>query len=144
MKIQFTGVSGKTKNYLKNLDRMEYKSLLDLILSLFEKHKHGQEEIIQIEDLLEQIGLKYLKEIPIQKMDAIRETVLKMLPSWEDDSDSEKLTYTLLAAIVQKQIVLLIDDVIIKHIDEPLLIKPDSTIVFLNQEKISAITFKTL
>ena len=132
------------KNYLKNFLNYEFESLLQLLYELFDNHKHGHREIFEIEALLDEIGYSNLKEIPKNETEKIENLIRSKLMEWERQADSEYLSYKLMYAIQCLSILVFIDNEVIEDFENPILLKSNSVISFINKSKIDSISFTTL
>lgn len=134
----------KSKRHLKGLWKYEFPSLVHLIYELFATYTNGRKEIFEIQLLLDEIGYRNLKDIPSDEVDSIRVLIKEKLPEWQMFDDEEFITYQLMAAISNKDILVIIDDNIIADIHKSLPINSNSIITFFNNQRLNQITFTTL
>ncbi|OXA87647.1 hypothetical protein [Flavobacterium hercynium] len=142
--IEIQKLSRTQKNYLKNLFNYKFESLFQLLFELFDSHKHGHKEIFEIEALLTEIGYNNLEEIPKSETEVMKTIIRSKLQEWGGKSDSEYLSYELMSQIQSKNIIVILDNIVIEHIENPIIINPNSVISFINNSKMDSITFTTL
>lgn len=142
--IEVQKLSQTQKNYLKNLFNYKFESLFQLLFELFDSHKHGHKEIFEIEALLTEIGYNNLKEIPKSETEVMKTIIRSKLQEWGGESDYEYLSYELIIQIQSKNIIVILDNIVIEHIENPIIINPNSVISFINNSKLDSITFTTL
>lgn len=142
--IEVKKLSRTQKNYLKNLFNYKFESLYQLLFELFDSHKHGHKEIFEIEALLSEIGYNNLKEIPKSEIEVMKAIVRSKLQEWGEKSDSEYFSYQLMSQIQTKNIIVILDNTVIEHFENPIIINPNSVISFINNSKLDNITFTTL
>jgi hypothetical protein len=133
-----------SKNYIKKIGGFRFRSLYDLIITLFETYEKGTEDYENIRLLLEATGYNNLKQIPETEMDHIRATISRMMPEWKKLDDHEYMTYLVLAAIGRKDIIVCIDDQLVNQFEVSIQIKDTSIISFINCLKINQIYFNAL
>ncbi|RYU93477.1 hypothetical protein [Emticicia agri] len=134
----------KSKRHLKGLWKYEFPSLIYLIFELFETYTDGRKEIFEIQLLLDEIGYRNLKDIPADEVESIRALIKEKLPEWKMFDDPEFVTYQLMAAIRNKDILVIVDDTVIDDIHQPFPIHSNSIITFFNNQLLNQITFTTL
>lgn len=133
------------KNYLINTSEYEYESLLSLVFELFSSHHFEDREAeLYLYQMLKDTGYPSIEAIPIQQLNSIVNYFLKHRDTYKVDYDEERLTYLLLAAIKEKQILTIIDKKLIEDIQKPLSLKKDSSITFFKMNKLNSIKFKSL
>jgi hypothetical protein len=142
--IEIKKLKQTQKNYLKNLFNYEFGSLFQLLFELFDNHKHGHKEIFEIEALLAEIGYANLNEIPKNETEEIKKLIRSKLQEWDEKSDFENLSYKLMSQIQSRNIIVIIDNIVIEHIEKPIIINPNSVISFIDNSKLDSITFTTL
>ncbi|MDX6183972.1 hypothetical protein SGQ44_17015 [Flavobacterium sp. Fl-77] len=142
--IEIQKLSRTQKNYLKNLFNYKFESLFQLLFELFDSHKHGHKEIFEIEALLAEIGYGNLNEIPKNETEEIKKLIRSKLQEWDQKSDFENLSYKLMSQIQSKNIIVILDNKVIEHIENPIIINPNSVISFIDNSKLDSITFTTL
>lgn len=133
-----------TKKYLENFVAFEFTSLFHLIVELFDNYLHGQKEIIEIETLLNTTGYSNLKEIPQHQIEKTKELIRSSLQEWKRQEDTEYMTFKLLAAIVERRVIVIIDDNVIDNPEKEISITANSNISFIDNTKLNSITFTTL
>ncbi|TWI03166.1 hypothetical protein IQ05_00095 [Flavobacterium tiangeerense] len=142
--IEVQKLSRTQKNYLKNLFNYKFESLFQLLFELFDNHEHGYKEIFEIETLLSEIGYANLNEIPKNETEEIKKLICSKLQEWDEKYDFENLSYKLMSQIQSRNIIVIIDNIIIEHIEKPIIINPNSVISFIDNSKLDSITFTTL
>lgn len=142
--IRISTLVKRQKKYLKKDFQSDFASLYHLVFYLFDNYEHGHKEVLEIEKLLEQTGYDNLKEIPKSELERIRKIIQLNLPQWEAEEDSEYLSYKLMAAILTKRVVVILDDEVVEDTERHISIRPDAVISFINNDKLDSITFTIL
>ncbi|MEO1259933.1 MAG: hypothetical protein AAFZ15_14160 [Bacteroidota bacterium] len=133
------------KVYLKKSTDYQYDSLLDLIQQIFSTHAFEDKAVEQfLYQLLSETGYTSLEKIPIPELQAIANYFLAHKDEYKIDYDAEKLTYLLLSAIKNKDVIVYIDKRIVEDMLAPITLQYGSTLAFIKVEKINNITFKTI
>lgn len=142
--IEIKKLKQTQKNYLKKFFKYEFGSLFQLLFELFDNHEHGHKEIFEIEALLSEIKYANLNEIPKNETEEIKKLIRSKLQEWNEKSDFENLSYKLMSQIQSRNIIVIIDNIVIEHIEKPIIINPNSVISFIDNSKLDSITFTTL
>lgn len=125
-------VDKKISNYLKAICGFEFPTVLEVIIALFSTYKKGTADHENIELLLEGLGISNLKHIPIDKYDEIKRFISSKKIEWEKFDDAEYCTYHLLNEIKNKNIIMLVDEMVIEDINTSIVIGESSVISFIN------------
>jgi len=138
----------KTKSYFVNFYNFEFDNLLYLIFELFELFKNNELINKRVEDIVyEQIlslGYKNVIQIPKKVKKELENWYFKLIDKQNKKFDDEKQTYLLMAKIVNKEILVVIDNSVIENYNQPLMLNKNSIISFTDIEKINDIKFTTI
>lgn len=135
------------KKYLVRCERYHFASFLDLAQEFFEVNRPMYRDYRELVDvLLHQLGFFDIEAVPPDVFESIVEEYRKQFTCiWDNvDGDAERLAYLLLAAIHRGRLIALIDERPVEDLRSPLQLNADSTISFIDREKIDTITFTTL
>lgn len=134
----------KRKRYLEGLWIDEYPNLLHLFFELFDTYKSGRKDLEDIQRLLDLISYNNLKDIPEEEVVKIKSLIINNLGNWKLQDDTERVAFLLMSAVLTKDILVFIDDNIIEDTEQPITLNEKSIISFINNQKISNITFTIL
>ena len=135
----------KTKSYFVNFDNFEFDNLFYLIFELFEYNKPINKKVDDIvyKKILA-LGYENITQIPKNVKKELETWYFKLLDEQNEKLDNEKLTYLLMAKIVNKELLVVIDNMVIENYKQALMLNKNSVISFTDIEKINDIKFTTI
>ena len=135
-------VGQKTKSYLKNFSSYHFTNGAAFIRELFVKNDLPPDQTDNlIYSVIKEMGYNRLSEIPKSILIELEKEYYKLISQEIADLDSEKIAYLFLHAWQQKRFTLLIDNNIIREIELPITLGPQSVISIIDSRKIQDITF---
>lgn len=125
-------VDKKILNYLKAICGFKFPTVVELIIALFSTYEKGTIDYENIELLIDYLGVSNLKYIPIEQYEEIKCLINEKKIEWEKLDDVEYCTYYLLNEIKNKNIIMLVDEMVIEDINTSIIIGKSSVISFIN------------
>jgi len=136
---------GRAKTYLRNFTVFEFDNLLQLIFELFQSNPIEAEEVDDVlYNYIISLGYTNIHDISEETKKELDYWYFELLESYHKRFDEEKLTYLLLAKIVNNEIIVLIDNTPVKNIKQSINIHKNSIISFIDRQKINDIKFTTI
>lgn len=83
----------KLKQYIKDTLNYRFNDLYEFLKALFELYEKGTKDLEAIEILIDEIGYKNIKDIPISEYPKIRAVIQQKTEDWQSLLDSEYCSY---------------------------------------------------
>ena len=134
----------KVKSYLVNFQVFRFDNLLHLLFELFYNNQVSNDEVDDIiyEHILS-LGYENVNQISKTTKKELEKWYFEMLDRYQKDFDEEKQSYLLMAKIVNKELLVTIDNQLVDT-QQAIVLKKDSAISFTDIDKINDIKFTTI
>ena len=131
----------KVKSYLVNFQVFRFDNLLHLLFELFYNNQVSNDEVDDIiyEHILS-LGYENVNQISKTTKKELEKWYFEMLDRYQKDFDEEKQSYLLMAKIVNKELLVTIDNQLVDT-QQAIVLKKDSAISFTDIDKINDIKF---
>ena len=134
-----------TKSYLKNFTFFEFDNLVHFLFEFFSVNTISNKDIEDtIYKRILNLGYDNVNQIPSKIKLKLETKYTNRLNQSQIDFDIEKHTYLFIAKVISKDVLITIDNTLIKNLESKIHLKPDSTISFTEVPKMDNIQFTTL
>ena len=121
-----------------------FESLLPLLIELYQHQPHGQIDLFEIDDLLDELGYSNLKLIPESDIEKAQYIIRSNEEERQLKRDPEQLAYRLMAAILTEKVVVILNNQVVDNPETSIQLLPDSTLSIIHKAKLDSITFHSL